>query len=1657
MEFVVVGVFLTVTTGSATSSAFATQGAAEIPTLPFSSENRYVDPALRDRSAGVGVLVAMDASVSAADVAQHMRGARVLPDIGGVRLVTGTAGPDGIAALESLPSVFALLENRPTPLQEMRKPNLDRALDTPLGRMRLAEPVAIEDVFARSPLLDGPEIAMRDVVNFTGARQAWTELGVDGTGVTIAVVDTGVDFGAFNLGDGAVARMANGWPSSFDPDGMTFAYTTTSVTNYTLGPSEFVTTAGTDPLIYLLDIYGVLPGGFGPKAVTFSGLFGIPFPSDMEITGLVPSMSGTYRFGILWEWNFGIDLFPILLVDANAPFVYDTIYLDLSFDWWLQGFGPGPDYSFADEAALVPAGGPVVAARDMDADGYVDISAGIPAHVLDIWGFHPRAADVFTVIPPIDPAGDVVGFVYDWQGHGTSVASSAAGRETNHPVAGPGTGPGATVMGVPVLTLGSILEAWLWSAGFDLVATALPSPIDNYGLVFGEWTYTGNHKADIVSNSWGVSDWVTWRYGEPWPWYDILTVVEDVLMTPGYADPAFPGVLMVHAAGNGASGYGTMTNPGYNTLALTVGASTSLNYTGLPTAGYHDDVISWSGRGPTALGMLKPDVLQVGAYGWASAPIWLWPFVGGTGGVDSYTLFGGTSQATPVTSGSAAVTIEAFEVATGSRPDPATVKAILKSSAVDIGYDPFLQGAGRVNVYQAAALAMGNSGILVTTPATWENARRMLTGAYASAFAGYGREVSLAPPEGPIADASWYAGSVRAGSATGATFTVESPGGSLSGTVAAVWHARVSTISLSGTTRTIGAGWLEGYGDVLTLAPGDIPVGADLMVVKSAMPYDFLDPNGNYVWDNRSRVIVADWIDANGDTNVDLSELFTFNYGYNTGTTSEATVGLPDGRFQGTPVVWFSHAPAPGRSFTPMPYEITVEFYDRIAWPWVTVPGTFSASPGSPATLVAQLAVPAGANPGLYQGQILFTPSGGNVTAIPVSVIVPRVIDAATLSGRLTFAGSNQVYDSSIVSGMFDWRWRYEAGDWKLWFVEVEDPNTIVMRVDASWPGAQTDVDIWSIRPSGILDDSTFSPYLGSGRFRWSTRTGGTEDYVVFPTTSGLDGTETGLYTFALHNVLFDGAATSERLTGNVGVVKLNPRGPVTIVTPPGATVSVPFTLSTGFDLNIITFAAQMPTPFPTSATPGLTPALGTGGSLPLWANITVPADTPDGVYTHHVFVASVEFEPIFARIDIVVDATGPGVTIIEPTANAHLRGATTIVAAVSDTSAIASVTFSAGLTSGNMTRDPASGLWKASWDTPGSPDGAQTVRVIATDEVGNTASASVGVIVDNTPPAVTFTSPAAGTWVRGTVSVAFTVTDANLDAARFRYGATTVDVLGQTSVSVNTASLGDGAWTFEIQAYDRAGNEGMSTLTVNVDNTPPVAVLRAPADGAFLRGSITASFLATDANVLNATLTVGSQTPINIVGLTTATIDTTAIPDGAQAFSLAIADRAGNTASASVTATVDNTPPVVAISSPTANQNMRGSHTITWSATDANLDRVWLVVDGESREVTGTTSLSWDTNTVGDGAHSIEVRAVDKAGNEATTTVSVTTDNVKVANDAAFLNGLLIGLIVAVILGLLIGFLLGRRRKKPAEEAAPAPTAPEPVPEGPPPSGEEL
>jgi subtilisin family serine protease len=686
-----------------------------------------------------------------------------------------------------------------------------------------------------------------------------------------------------------------------------------------------------------------------------------------------------------------------------------------------------------------------------------------------------------------DPNGDFVNVYFDFESHGTSTASNAASRgvlkrdiyQNGTLLSLPGIAPSAKIMGVKALWLGDTTFAWYYAAGFDWDPT-------NFGF-----KYTGVHRADIISNSWGDSDPIQ-DLGSTFG-ADLMSELADALSMPHFLDPSYPGVVMMIAGGNGGFGYGTTASPGSATLPITVGASTSYAYRSQPglrisheVPGSYDEVVPWSARGPTSTGEPKPDVVDVGAFGFTDQTT----FTGYGNGTSSYTVFGGTSMATPVTAGAVALIIEEYrKTHGGATPAPDIVKAMLASTATDLSYDQFTQGAGRVDVWNAiAAAAEGHDSHLpnrfyLYSSASWDSAKALLSNSWPI-------NLQTPIPSTSSVSANWYAGIVQPGTSASTTFDIQQASHP---TAQAFTYTLISTTTSRYTANST-VTWVQ-------IPISSIPANADLM--KVTLVYHFSDFVNATSWDKRN-LLLAQIYDTQFDSAGDISRITN---GAPYSTTSELIVGRPLHKFQGTPAVRIvKQGPS-----TEIAFELVFRYYARSSWSWVTLSPTANS-------LKATITVPSGTGPGVYGGFIAVSDNGSE-TLIPVSVVVPIVAGGTYQSS----APGNNPYTNFAVYGAYDWSWRYEAGDWRT-FAIIVPSGVKELKIHLSWSDNQTLIEGHLTGPMGFLVASNEYPtslYAGSGKFVWYTPTGDPVEDL-----SAAD-PQSGVYLLVLHNVLFGGSFTS--------------------------------------------------------------------------------------------------------------------------------------------------------------------------------------------------------------------------------------------------------------------------------------------------------------------------------------------------------------------------------------------------------------------------------------------------------------------------------------------------------------------------------------------------
>jgi thermitase len=274
-----------------------------------------------------------------------------------------------------------------------------------------------------------------------------------------------------------------------------------------------------------------------------------------------------------------------------------------------------------------------------------------------------------------------------------------------------------------------------------------------------------------------------------------------------------------------------------------------------------------------------------------------------------------------------------------------------------------------------------------------------------------------------------------------------------------------------------------------------------------------------------------------------------------------------------------------------------------------------------------------------------------------------------------------------------------------------------------------------------------------------------------------------------------------------------------------------------------------------------------------------------------------------------------------------------------------------------------------------------------------------------DTPPTVSITSPANGSLVSGTINITASASDDKGVSKVDFYVDTTLlatDSVAPYQYSWNTATVADGSHAIKAVATDTASQTAQDTVTVTVDNvdSPPTVSITSPANSSLVSGTINITASASDDKgvskvafyVDSALLATDSVAPYQY------SWNTATVADGSHAIKAIATDTASQTAQDTVTVTVDNTQPVVTVVEPAEGATISGTITIKAGVTETNIDNVKYQIDGGSL-VSMTYSApywqaSWDSASVGNGAHTVTVRATDKAGNPGSDTNSFTVSN---------------------------------------------------------------
>ena len=768
----------------------------------------------------------------------------------------------------------------------------------------------------------------------------------------------------------------------------------------------------------------------------------------------------------------------------------------------------------------------------------------------------------------------------DFVGHGTaSTASITSNGVMEYDVYNntkkyviKGVAPDAKIVPIKALWFGDTVFAWLWAAGFENEEDS--------------WKFTGQPRVDIISNSWGISNFPSLKSA---PGMDILSLFESILATPKSLDDDYPGVTIVSSAGNAGPGYGTMGTPNSSPFGIAVGATTNNVFVGYGpfadqprfgnTTSHFNHVVDFSSRGPGIIGDPKPDIMSIGAHGFTPSTMLK---LEKESKQESFSLFGGTSMAAPIVSGSAAILME--ELKNQTKPyDSFTIKNILMSTATDLKNDPFNQGSGLVNVESALDFVNGqNEVFIVYNDASYKNIKQIfdpITESYNSTAIGFD-QFEIPTKTKPMT--SWFGGHLSPGEKSSANFTIENP--TENPMEIEIKSKKLTLIKkdlYNGETKVRQQdlnylkdpelkdkpAYIPNYIELADVKLheklgeffGDenpIPEESSLLILNVNFPFNSFMNKTEEIYANDikiSSLYLYDWVDQNNNTKVTSDELSLVNRAGSWGTVQELRISDPNDKFEGTPLVGVY--PVPTRfsywagdikqNSTSMDYSLSASYYQKqdwsIIWPEstnVTVPAKDTS------TVKINIALPNDIQPGIYQGFLTFEGNNHTVNS-PVSFVVKQPVNQKDKPILISGQQSEDVlYGNGYVKGAFDMANRYMAGDWRQYYFDIQDESINSAAIEFSWEHDDTNLSVFVMNPTGEIIQTNmpsgiFGHFLGWASLDWLGSSVFSQGGGFFPV-KNKDNTstviyvpinQTGTYSILAHSTLFAGNSTTEPVT----------------------------------------------------------------------------------------------------------------------------------------------------------------------------------------------------------------------------------------------------------------------------------------------------------------------------------------------------------------------------------------------------------------------------------------------------------------------------------------------------------------------------------------------
>ncbi|MDI6820666.1 MAG: Ig-like domain-containing protein [Patescibacteria group bacterium] len=386
-----------------------------------------------------------------------------------------------------------------------------------------------------------------------------------------------------------------------------------------------------------------------------------------------------------------------------------------------------------------------------------------------------------------------------------------------------------------------------------------------------------------------------------------------------------------------------------------------------------------------------------------------------------------------------------------------------------------------------------------------------------------------------------------------------------------------------------------------------------------------------------------------------------------------------------------------------------------------------------------------------------------------------------------------------------------------------------------------------------------------------------------------------------------------------------------------------------------------------------------------------------------------------------ISDTVAPIVSITSPSNNAIVSSAVTVTASASDNVGVASVEFKIGTTSiGIDTTSP----YSVSWNTVSFANNSYVLIAIAKDAAGNqTTSVAVNITVSNTiisPPDITSPSVPMNLTVtpisQAQLNLSWTASTDNVGVTGYKIFRGEVQV--GTSVGTtysNTGLTGTTTYSYQVSAYDAAGNESAKSVTVSGTTQSATSVKFKAGD----RVQTTANVNVRSTPSISGTL-LGTQ----ILGAKGTIAGGPTVADGYTWWQVTydVAPTSGwSVEDYLVLSTTDLTAPTISVTHSPTNPDPTQAVTLTASANDVNtgnsgIKEIRVYVDGILSKTcifnpvctSSSCTCTTDATTYSSGTHTYYATAVDGAPNSnlaTDPTIGIKSFSVSISPITGFIN----------------------------------------------------